>query len=149
MIRKYRETDMERVLDIWWEASALAHPFLEAAFVEKVKNDMRELYLPNSKTWVFEEDNEVVGFISMLENEIGGLFVKPDEHARGIGTQLVNHVLDMISQIEVEVFEKNRIGRAFYDKYGFVPLKEFQHAESKQSVLRLKCSKKAIQSILQ
>ena len=111
MSRKYRETDIELVIDIWWEASALAHPFLEAEFVEKVKRNMREPYLPHSKTWVFEEDNEVVGFISMLDNEIGGLFVKPDEQARGIGTQLVDYILNLNCQIEVEVFEKNRIGR--------------------------------------
>lgn len=148
MIRKYGETDVDSVLDIWYEASELAHPFLEAAFVEKVKNDMREIYLPHSKTWVYEEDDKVVGFISMLENEIGGLFVKPDEHARGIGTQLVDYVLDMNNQIEVEVFEKNSIGRAFYNKYGFVLVKQYQHDESKQSLLRLKCSKKGIKSRL-
>ncbi len=142
MIRDYKETDMEDVMAIWFEASALAHPFLEVAFVEKVENDMREMYLPHSKTWVYEEDNEVVGFVSMLDNEIGGLFVKPDEHARGIGTKLVDYVFEGNSQIEVEVFEENRIGRAFYNKYGFEPLKQYRHDESKQSVLRLKYSKK-------
>ncbi len=141
MIRKYKESDIENVIKIWYDASALAHPFLKAAFVEKVKRDMRELYLPNALTWVYEEDGEVIGFVSMLENEIGGLFVNPDEHARGIGTVLVNHVRLMHEHLEVEVFENNKIGRAFYNKYGFLSYKESIHEETRQMVLRMKCTK--------
>lgn len=109
MSRKYSETDIELIIDIWWEASALAHHFSEAEFVEKVKSNMRELYLSHSKTWVFEEDNEVVGFISMLDNEIRSLFVKPDEHARGFERQLADYILNLNCHIEVEVFKKTEL----------------------------------------
>jgi len=140
MIRKYEKTDIEDVMNIWYNATELAHPFLQDTFVEKVKRDMRELYLPNALTWVYEEDLKVIGFISMLENEIAGLFVIPDEHARGIGTALVNHVGRTHEFLEVEVFEKNEIGRAFYNKYGFSPYRESIHDATQQNVLRLKCT---------
>lgn len=137
MIRKREEKDNDAIMSVWCEASDLAHPFLSADFTEKAKKDMRNIYIPNSETWVFEDNNVVVGFISMLGNEIGGLFVSPDNHFKGIGTQLVNFVKEFHNELEVEVFEKNTIGRAFYKKYGFTLIKQFHHTESGNDVLRL------------
>jgi putative acetyltransferase len=137
MIRKHTPADLESILSIWYEASTLAHPFLASDFVEQVKHDMRHLYVPGSDTSVFVEDGDVVGFVSMMNNEIGGLFVRPTHHSKGIGTQLVQHVGKLHPLLEVEVFEKNSIGRAFYTKYGFQEEKAFFHEASNQRVLRL------------
>lgn len=137
MIRKRKEYDNDAIMNIWSEASSLAHPFLKAAFVDKVKKDMREIYIPNTETWVYEENEEVIGFISMLDNEIGGLFVMPNKHSKGIGTQLVNVVKQLHNELDVEVFEKNVIGRAFYDKYGFTEIKKYFHTDSNSEMLRL------------
>jgi putative acetyltransferase len=138
MIRKREETDNDEIMNVWHEASSLAHPFLESDFVEKVKKDLRDIYIPNTETWVYEDNNTVIGFVSMLGNEIGGLFVLPNNHLKGIGTQLVNFVNELYGELEVEVFEKNAIGRAFYKKYGFVQIKRYYHTESNNDVLRLR-----------
>lgn len=137
MIRKHKELDLKTIINIWEKSSALAHPFLSSAFVEKVKSDMTNLYIPNSETWVYEIENSIVGFISMVENEIGGLFVLPSNHFKGIGTKLVDFIRNEHSNLEVEVFEKNHIGRAFYNKYGFEKIKQYYHEESGNNVLRL------------
>ena len=137
MIRKHRDQDLEQLMNIWQKSSTLAHPFLKNDFVEKVASDMRNLYIPNSETWVFEENQIVVGFISMIENEIGGLFVLPDNHSKGIGTKLVDFIAKENKVLEVEVFEDNKIARAFYDKYGFKLIKQYLHEESESVVLRL------------
>lgn len=141
MIREYTEEDIESTIAIWYGASTLAHPFLDSDLVQKIKKDMREIYLPNSKTWVFEENYKVVGFIGMIGNEIGGLFVAPEHHSKGIGTKLVNFVAAFNDDLEVEVFEKNFIGRSFYEKYGFRLMKEFFHEQTGQPVLRLNFKK--------
>ena len=138
MIRKHIEKDLEQILNVWYHSSTLAHPFLKLEFVEKVKSDMRNIYIPDSDTWVYEMDLEIVGFISMIDNEIGGLFVMPRILGKGIGTQLINFVGNNHKNLEVEVFEKNKIGRAFYDKHGFYLVKEFIHLESGENVLRMR-----------
>ena len=138
MIRKHIEKDLEQILNVWYHSSTLAHPFLKLEFVEKVKSDMRNIYIPDSDTWVYEKDLEIVGFISMIGNEIGGLFVMPSILGKGIGTQLVNFVSENHKNLEVEVFEKNKIGRAFYDKHGFQLVKEFTHQESRENVLKMR-----------
>jgi putative acetyltransferase len=138
MIRKREEKHNNEIINVWYEASSLAHPFLEADFVEKAKKDLRDIYIPNTETWVYEDNNAVIGFISMLGNEIGGLFVLPNNHFKGIGTQLVNFIKESQSELDVEVFEKNAIGRAFYEKYGFAQINKYYHTESKNEVLRLR-----------
>lgn len=138
MIRKHTPDDAATILDIWYQASAVAHPFLDDTFVEYVKTAMRDMYIPNSETWVYEENNSILGFISMMDNEIGGLFVLPNNQGKGIGTQLVNFIQPHHDSLEVEVFDENSIGRGFYDKYGFKEINKYFHSESNQAVLRLK-----------
>ena len=86
---------------------------------------------------VYEENNSVIGFISMIGNEIGGLFVLPNKHFKGIGTRLVNFIKEFHVELEVEVFERNAIGRAFYEKYGFLQIGRYYHTESNNDILRL------------
>jgi putative acetyltransferase len=138
VIRKHIENDLEQIMKVWGVSSTLAHPFLKPEFVEMVEKAMRDIYIPNSETWVYEKDSDILGFVSMINNEIGGLFVLPQYHGEGIGTQLVNYLKEIYTILEVEVFEKNKIGRAFYKKYGFVLNKEYTHVESGENVLRLK-----------
>jgi len=138
MIRKHKKQHLDQIINVWYQSSTLAHPFLSPSFVAKVKSDMTNIYIPNSETWVYEVDHTIVGFISMLDNEIAGLFVLPNNHSQGIGTTLVDFIKKEHSDLEVEVFEKNRIGKAFYDKYGFKVIKKYNHEESGHDVLRLK-----------
>ncbi len=141
MIRKYREIDTEQILDIWFRASTLAHPFLEADFMEKEKVNVREIYIPNTETWVYAEGGFLIGFISMIGNEVGALFVRPEFQGLGIGTGLMDHVAPLHDELEVEVFDKNAIGRAFYDKYGFELLEKHIHEETGHDLLRMRFRK--------
>jgi putative acetyltransferase len=41
-------------------------------------------------------------------------------------------------KLEVEVFEQNKIGRPFYEKFGFKIINEYVHEQTNQKVLRMK-----------
>ena len=140
MIRKYKESEIPQLLTLWESAATLAHPFLKPEFHAMVKQMMAEKYLPDSNTWVYEENNSILGFISMMNNEIGGLFVDPVAHSKGIGTSLVNYVGQFHSVLEVEVFKENQIGVPFYEKIGFEPTKEYFMEGADQIVLRMRKS---------
>lgn len=119
VIREYTSHDTDRLIVVWQLANSLAHPFLTEAFVNQVAIDIRSLYLPNADTWVLEEDNILVGFIALIGDEIGGLFLDPIHHGKGLGRLMVDHAVDLKGQLRVEVFERNEIGRRFYNCYGF------------------------------
>ena len=138
MIRKYNENEIPKLLKIWESAALIAHPFLSTEFHQMVKKAMQDMYLPDSDTWVYEESGNIIGFIAMLNNEIGGLFVDPNQQAKGVGTSLVNHMTQFHDTLEVEVFEENKIGKPFYEKYGFKVIKEYVMVETGQNVLRMR-----------
>lgn len=142
MLRPYRVDDAAAVIAVWDAATRLAHPFLDEAFLAAERENLRNLYLPNTETTVWEEDSTVIGFIALLEieggSEIGGLFVAPPSARRGIGRALLQHARGAKGQLEVEVFEANPIGRAFYAKQGFRPIGQSTHEPTGQQVLRLR-----------
>jgi len=138
MIRKYEETDLEELLDVWYKATVIAHPFMTAEFLKKENKNIREIYIPNTKTWVFPNQKGLDGFISMIGNEVGAIFVRPEKQGQGIGKNLIDFVGQFHKELEVEVFKDNKIGRAFYDKYGFKIIKEYIHKETKRGLLKMK-----------
>jgi len=119
MIRKYNIADTDALITIWDTAEALAHPFLSADVRDQVRKDMRNMYLPNAETWVLEDDGVPVGFIAMIDEEIGGLFLDPSQQGKGMGRQMVDHVVSLKGPLTVEVFKDNKIGLPFYKRYGF------------------------------
>jgi len=141
MIRKYKETDIDEILEVWFQASSMAHPFLDMEFMGMEKRNIRDVYIPNTTTWVYEKDRVILGFISMMGNEVGAIFVRPDYHGKGVGRRLMDFVAEFHDEMEVEVFERNEVGRAFYDKYGFELVEELVHKETKNKVLRLRFRK--------
>ena len=138
MIRKYQSTDCDDVLNVWARASALAHPFLSQEFLERERHMIPSVYLPKAETWVWESGGQVVGFISLLGNEIGAVFVDPEVHRTGIGRALVDRARDLRAELEVEVFERNLLGRAFYAKLGFELMHRKFHDQTGFEVMRLR-----------
>ncbi len=137
VIRKYSPEDFSELLDVWDEAARLAHPFWTPAHFEQERRDISQEFLPTAETWVFESEGRVVGFISMLGNEVGGLFVAPGLHRKGIGRALMDHTRASREYLELDVFEANDIGRAFYDAYGFKFVGERLEEETGFRILRL------------
>ncbi len=119
MIRRYVPGDKEAVLGVWYQSSQVAHPFWAGEIFEHERKAIAEQFLPRAETYVFERAGAVVGFISLLGTEVGGLFVTPRYHREGIGRALMDEARATRDHLELDVFEANVIGRAFYERYGF------------------------------
>lgn len=142
MIRKYQKEDADTVVSIWRDASALAHPFLSEAFIEIEAESLRNVYLTFAETWVCEVDGIVVGFIALVHDErngteVAGLFLRPAFHGKGLGRALVDLATSRNGALRVLVFEKNAIGRRFYDAYGFRGSQSFVHEPTGEVLLKL------------
>jgi putative acetyltransferase len=141
-VRQYESRDLDGILSAWENASNLAHPFLEKEFLVQERKNIPEVYLPIADTWVVDIDNAVVGFIALIGNEVGAIFLQPECHGQGAGKALMDKARDLRGELEVEVFANNPIGRKFYAQYGFVLLQEKLHEQTGQQVLRLKYTAK-------
>lgn len=138
IIRQYSEEDLNDVISSWESASKEAHPFLTEEFQAKVRHDIPNLYLPNADTWVVEYESQVVGFMALIGNEVGAMFVKPAFQGKGFGRALMDKAQELRGDLEVEVFKENKIGQKFYFRYGFEILKEKTFEPTGDKVLRLK-----------
>jgi putative acetyltransferase len=136
-IRQYQGRDLNNLLTVWENASKIAHPFLTKEFIEQERYNIPNVYIPNADTWVVLDNDKVVGFIALIGSEIGAIFVHPDYQGRGFGKTLMDKAYSLHSQLEVEVFKENTIGRRFYDRYGFKLLHEKLHEETGNMLLRL------------
>jgi len=137
IIRQYKNTDLEAVLSSWKNTQKIAHPFLPEDFQAQEKINIEKVYLPNADTWVIEEDNIVVGFIALIGNEVGGLFLQPTHHGKKLGKMMVDKAQKLHGDLVVDVFEKNLIGCNFYTKYGFKLVEVKVHEQTGEKVLRL------------
>ena len=137
-IRHYKESDLEGVLASWETATRLAHPFMTDEFITQERKNVAEIYLPNTDTWVVELGGNVEGFIALMGNEVGAIFLQPEFHGKGAGKALMDKAQELHGDLEVEVFKDNAIGRNFYSKYGFEHLEEKFHEPTGQQALRLK-----------
>jgi putative acetyltransferase len=137
VVRRYEERDLDDLLSVWENASSVAHHFLTSEFLEQERYRIAHVYRPRADTWVAESDGEIVGFMALLENEVGGLFVQPTHQGKGIGRALLDRAQEIHGDLEVEVFEANSVGRKFYENYGFDLLRTATHRETDHKLLRL------------
>lgn len=136
-IRPYQSRDLKELLAVWDDATKLAHPFLTPLFLEQERDNIPALYLPNADTWVAEDNNRVIGFVALIGNEVGALFVSRHCHGLGFGRALMDKATSLHSVLEVDVFKDNQIGRRFYDRYGFQFQSESLYEATGDLVLRL------------
>ena len=139
MIKTYQSgVDDDAIVDIWLRASRLAHAFLGEAFIAGEADNIRNVYLPMAETRTIWVDNRLVGFISLLGHQVGGLFLDPAFHGRGLGRALMDDAVARMGTLELDVFVKNDLGRRFYARYGFVPIEERIDDPTGEPVLRLR-----------
>lgn len=137
-IRQYKDSDLDAVLSSWETATRLAHPFMTDEFIAQERINVAEVYMPNTDTWVVDINGNIEGFIALMGNEVGAIFLQPKYHGKGVGKALMDKAQELHGDLEVEVFKENSIGLKFYSKYGFEQLEEKLHEPTGQQVLRLK-----------
>jgi Acetyltransferases len=120
LIRNYRKTDLEEMVRIWYEASVIAHSFIPASFWALQKSAMKEKYLPLAENFVFQEEGQIVGFVSLVGERVCALFVAPGMQGRGIGRALLEHAKTLRGRLSLKVYRENEIALRFYEMCGFV-----------------------------
>ncbi|MGO3741367.1 GNAT family N-acetyltransferase [Kerstersia sp.] len=117
-IRAYEAADLPCLSAIWFEASRRVHGFLGEARLAAQRQLIEDSYLPKAETWVACQAGQAVGFIGLLDNFIGGLFVDPAAQGGGVGQALMAHALRLKGPLELEVYAANTQALRFYQRLG-------------------------------
>lgn len=120
MIRPLEPTEVDELIGVWLASTIPGQSFLPEEHWRRMEPEIRDQLLPIAETWVIEENGEMVAFMSLLGNLIGGLFTHPDNQGKGHGRALVEHARGRVDPVLVEVFSANEKAMAFYRSCGFV-----------------------------
>ncbi len=124
MIRAFTHNDMDQVITIWLEASIQSHPFIDREFLESKTDEMREVYIPSSDTYVFASEGAVHGFVSLHQGTVAAIFVAPDMQRKGIGKKLMDKAKELHNNLTLTVYKNNPSSIEFYKSCGFTIVQE-------------------------
>lgn len=113
------DQDMNNMIDIWLTASIDAHHFIPAQYWKSKIDEMRNVYLPMSETYLLEENSKVHGFISLVGDHLAALFVSITGQNQGYGRALLHHAMDLRNVLKLQVYQENQHAFHFYLKNGF------------------------------
>ena len=123
MIRKFRQTDIDGIMDIWLNANLAAHSFIPAEYWKGNFKSVKEA-LSQAEIYVYEYDTEIQGFIGLNDEYVEGIFVSGEMQSQGIGKILLNYAKDKRNKLFLNVYQKNARAISFYKREGF----EIQHS---------------------
>ncbi|MDI1365630.1 MAG: GNAT family N-acetyltransferase [bacterium] len=79
----------------------------------------RDTVMVEGPVWgVFDEDR-LLGHLALLPGWIDHLYVDPDFHGRGLGSQLVRLAQREQAELRLYTFQANLRARALYERHGF------------------------------
>ena len=131
MIRNIGSNDIDKIMNIWLRSTIKAHDFIQKEYWENNYNIVMNMYIPMSETFVYEDEECIKGFISIINNEfIGALFVDIDFQNSGIGKKLINYATDKYKNLNLAVYKENKTAVDFYINRGFTIIKEQANEDS-------------------
>ena len=118
MIRKLRKTDLDEVAYIWLHTNKKAHDFIAETYWDE-HFEMVEGMLGDAEIYVFEEQEQIKGFVGLDGEYIAEIFVREKEQSLGIGKQLLDFVKSLKGQLKLNVYQKNERAIKFYTREQF------------------------------
>ena len=118
MIRKLRKADINKVADIWLDTNIKAHYFIPAHYWKRNFDLVKELLL-QATVYVYEDKQEIQGFVGLSDEYIEGIFVSAEMQSQGIGKILLNYVKGKRNNLLLNVYQKNARAISFYQREGF------------------------------
>lgn len=141
MIRKYKQEDEKKVLEIWLAASIQSHKFVSTEYWQKMVPVIKKYYLPNTDSFVFEDKRQIKAFMSIIDDKhVGALFVDPKFQNQRIGTKLINYAKKIYPELTLKVYIKNADALRFYQRNGFKIIAEQTDDDTKEHELLMSWS---------
>ncbi|WP_163193576.1 N-acetyltransferase [Clostridium thermarum] len=131
MIKQLNNSHINKVMDIWLKSNIIAHHFIPEDYWLKNYELVKSEYIPISKTFVYEEEDELKGFISIINGSfIGALFVSEAYQGQGIGKKLLNYCKQLYPSLDLCVYEDNINAVEFYKAGGFEVVRQQLNEDS-------------------
>lgn len=118
MVRNFKNADIDKIMEIWLNSNIEAHNFIDKSYWEK-NFEMVKNALPQADIYIYEENNNIMGFVGLVENYIAGIFVEKNFRGKGTGKKLLDYAKSIKNNLTLNVYEKNIDAVKFYKREGF------------------------------
>jgi putative acetyltransferase len=118
MIRHFKTTDLDRIMQLWFDTNILAHNFIDSTYWRDNFETVRGM-IPKATIYVYEQNGEIQAFIGLEKGFVAGIFVSNDFQSKGIGKLLIDYSKDRHNELSLCVYKKNHRALCFYLREGF------------------------------
>ena len=118
MIRRFKISDIERIMHIWFDVNTQTHNFIPKSYWEDNFDTVKNI-LPQAEIYVYETNSDIQGFIGLKDNYIAGIFVDENMQSKCIGKQLLDFVKGIKNSLTLQVYTKNERAVKFYERENF------------------------------
>jgi len=108
------------IVELWEAAVRATHGFLAETDIAEIRAALPTAYLPAVALFgALDHQGRLLGFAGTAGDMLEMLFVAPDRHRQGVGSQLLRHAVARLGIRRVDVNEQNPAATAFYLAQGF------------------------------
>ncbi|TCI84720.1 GNAT family N-acetyltransferase [Tenacibaculum sp. M341] len=114
------KTEYKEVVNVWEASVRATHHFLKEEDIEYFKPLILNTYLDVAELrCIRNNDNKIVGFIGVAEQNLEMLFIAPEYRGKKIGKELLTYSINNLNVTKVDVNKQNEQAVGFYEHCGF------------------------------
>lgn len=110
--------ELDQIMTIWFNGNLAGHPFINRQYWldnwDYVRNE-----LPKAEIVVAQVNDQIQGFVGVMDNYIAGIFVAAKYRHQGLGQQLLDYIKQDHQSLTLNVYELNQVAVHFYQRQNF------------------------------
>lgn len=118
-ISQITQTELDTISDIWLTANKEAHEFISESYWDHNYAEVKKM-LPEADLYLYYMEEEIVGFMGIMDDYIAGIFIKSSYRGKGIGKCLIKEAKGDYEKLELAVYKRNDAAYQFYIQQGFI-----------------------------
>ncbi|WP_125709665.1 GNAT family N-acetyltransferase [Companilactobacillus zhongbaensis] len=117
-ITNFTDDNISALANIWLTENLSAHDFVDEKYwLDNLAYFKSEITKAN--VWTAQENNEIKGFIGLVDSYIAGIFVMENFQHQGIGRKLLEQAKSENDKLTLHVYQNNQVAIEFYLGQGF------------------------------
>lgn len=117
-IEKLSPSHYFEIIEIWEASVRATHHFLSEEDIAFYKPIVLKYALPAIDLYGIYTNNNLSGFIGILQDKIEMLFLRPECRGQGLGRRLLEYALNELKTYKIDVNEENPEALGFYKHLG-------------------------------
>ncbi len=117
--RLAEKEDYPVLVELWEKSVRASHTFLNEQDLLAIKQEL-PTYFPQVTLKIWYDYDQLVGFSGTTEHHLEMLFLAPQHRQKGLGSQILQQLIEKDHIRSVDVNTQNEAGLHFYLKQGFL-----------------------------